>query len=127
MRVLISIVISLGIAMGMYLIFLRSTSGSGGSPTVTISTTTVQMQLVNIAQAERIYYVQNNTYATLDELASSGTLKLKDPDPDGYIYSIDASAAGFKAIGKHADVSGAKPANYPVISIDQTMQVQRSN
>ena len=37
-----------------------------------------QMQVLNIAQAERIYYVQNNTYGTLYDLASSDTFKLKD-------------------------------------------------
>jgi hypothetical protein len=128
MRVLISIVVTAAVALGMYFFFLRSAlSGSGGSPAQMISTTSVQMQLVSIAQAERMYYVQNSTYATLDDLASSGTLTLKTPDPDGYTYAVDASPSGFKATARHADAVGGNPASYPVISIDQTMQVQRGN
>lgn len=120
--------VSLILATGMYIVFIKKASGANGSPKTMISTTTVQMQVLNIAQAERIYYVQNNTYGTLDDLASSGTFKLKDPDPNGYVYSVDASAAGFKATAHHADVQGEKSdENYPVISVDQTMQVQRSD
>jgi len=127
MRALISVVVTLAVAMGMYLLFMKNAlSGSGGSPTQLISTTSVQMQLVNIAQAERIYYVQNNTYASLNDLASSGALTLRTPDPDGYTYVVDASPTGFKATAHHEDVAG-KPSSYPVISIDQTMQVQRSD
>src|ERR1700685_1186410 len=96
MRVIISIVVSLAIASGLYIMFLKS-AASGSSPKVVISTTTVQMQLVNIAEAEKMYFVQNSSYASLDELASSYTFKLKVPDPDGYEYSVDATVSGFKA------------------------------
>jgi|SRR5579863_5124156 len=126
MRVIISIVVTLAISAGLYIVFLRSATSGSGSPKTVISTTTVQIQLVNIAEAERIYYVQNSTYGSLDELASSGTFKLKVPDPDGYEYLVDASASGFKATAHHADTHDAKAENYPVLSIDQTMQVERS-
>ena len=53
------------------------------------------MQLLQIAQAERTYYAQNNSYATIDQLASSGSLTLRSPDPDGYSYSADAAPGGF--------------------------------
>lgn len=88
--------VSLALATGMYIVFIKKTSGANGSPKTMISTTTVQMQVLNIAQAERIYYVSNNTYGTLDDLASSDTFKLKDPDPSGYVYSVDASGSGFQ-------------------------------
>ena len=128
MRILISIVVTLGVATGMYVIYLRSvTSGSAGSPMVMVSTATVQVQLVNIAQAERIYFAQNSTYATIEDLTSSGTLKLDSPDRAGYAYSIDVSASSFQATAHHIDPPGAKAEKYPVLSIDQTMQVQRSN
>jgi hypothetical protein len=126
MRVIISIVVSLAIASGLYIMFLKS-AASGSSPKVVISTTTVQMQLVNIAEAEKMYFVQNSSYASLDELASSNTFKLKVPDPDGYEYSVDATGSGFKATARHADIKGARAENYPVISIDETMQVERSD
>jgi hypothetical protein len=129
MRIIISIVVSLAIASGMYIMFLKSAASgsSGGSPKVVISTTTVQMQLVNIAEAEKMYFVQNSSFGSLDELAASNTFKLKFPDPDDYEYSVDATASGFKATARHAFAKGAKADNYPVISIDQNMQVERSD
>jgi hypothetical protein len=128
MRIIISIVVTLAISAGLYIAFLRSaTHGAGGSPKTVISTTTVQMQLVNIAEAEKMYFVQNNTYGSLEDLASSGTFKLKVPDPDDYEYSVNASASGFKATAHHADTKDAKAENYPVVSIDETMQVERSD
>lgn len=126
MRALISIVVTLGIAGFMYLIYLRSAVPAGGTPQQVISTTGVEVQLLNLAQAERMYYVQNNSYASLDQLSSSGTFTVPMPDHDGYNYSVDASSTGFTATATHADVPGKTSADYPTLSIDQGMQVHRN-
>ena len=126
MRVIISLIVTLGLASLMYVIFIRTLSPNGASPQQVISTTGVEMQLVNLAQAERMYFVQNNSYASLDELSSSGTFTVPMPDHDGYNYSVDASATGFVATAKHAEIPGKNSADYPTLSIDQTMQVHHS-
>jgi hypothetical protein len=127
MRILISILLTLAIGMGTYVMYMKSSvSGSGGTPMSAISTTTVKMQLVQIAQAERTYYVQNSGYATLDQLSSSGWLTLKTPDPTGYTYTVDTAADGFTATASHPGAAGkdSDPKDYPTMSIDQTMKVQ---
>ncbi len=92
MRIVVSLLFTVAIGMGLYALYLKSTvSSTGGHPVSAISTTSVKMELLQIAQAERTYYVQNNSYATIDQLASSGTMTLRTPDPDGYSYSVDAS------------------------------------
>ena len=81
MRVILSLVITVAIGMGVYAMYLKSTvSSTGGHPVSAISTTSVKMQLLQIAQAERTYYVQNNSYATIDQLASS---RLADDEDSG--------------------------------------------
>jgi hypothetical protein len=127
MRVIISLVITVAIGMGVYAMYLKSTvSSTGGHPVSAISTTHVQMQLLQIAQAERTYYVQNNSYATIDQLASSGSLTLSTPDPDGYSYSADASGGGFTVTARHEGPGGAS-GDFPTLSIDQNMTVQSGN
>jgi hypothetical protein len=125
MRVIISLVFTVAIAMGLYALYLKSTvSSAGGHPVSAISTTSVKMQLLQIAQAERAYNAQNGSYATIDELSSSGSLTLRTPDPDGYSYSVDSSPAGFTVTARH---DGSESGDYPTMSIDQSMTVQGGN
>jgi hypothetical protein len=127
MRVIISLVITVAIGMGLYAMYLKSTVGStGGHPVSAISATSVKMQLLQIAQAERSYYAQNNSYATIDELASSGSLTLRSPDPDGYSYSADAAPGGFTVTARHVG-AGGESGDYPTLTIDQSMTVQGGN
>ena len=127
MRVILSLVITVAIGMGVYAMYLKSTvSSTGGHPVSAISTTSVKMQLLQIAQAERTYYVQNNSYATIDQLASSGSLTMRSPDPDGYSYSADAEPSGFTVTARHVGAGGAS-GDYPTMTIDQTMTVQSGN
>jgi hypothetical protein len=126
MRIIVSLLFTVAIIMGMYALYLKSSvSSMGGHPVSAISTTHVEMQLLQIGQAERTYYVQNNAYGTIEELASSGSLTLATPDPDGYTYSVDASPAGFTATARHATGGGSD--DYPTLSVDQTMTVHSGN
>ena len=134
MRIIVSLLVSLGLAFAMYLVYLKSASSAagGGNATQAISTTAVQMQLLSIAQAERIYYTQNGSYATLDQLASDGVFKLNTNSRDGYAYSVQPSADGFVASATHPD--DVPPAgtlgstiHYPTLSIDQSMQVHHTD
>jgi hypothetical protein len=124
MRIIISLLFTVAIGMGVYVMYMKS-SVPGGTPMTAVSTTTVKMQLLEIAQAERTYYVQNNSYATLDQLSSSGWLTMKTPDPTGYTYTVDATADGFTATARHPGAQGkdSDPKDFPPMSIDQTMKV----
>lgn len=127
MRIVASLLFTVAIVMGVYALYLKSTvSSTGGHPVSAISTTSVKMQLLQIAQAERAYNAQNGSYATIEELASSGSLTLRTPDPDGYSYSVDASPAGFTATARHTG-NGGESNDYPTMSIDQSMTVQGGN
>jgi len=128
MRILVSILITLGVGCAMYLMYLKSAgSRSGGTALRAISTTSVKAQLVNIAEAERIYYVQNNSYATLQELTSTGAIKFKTPDPTGYTYAVDTNTSGFTATARRDQDKGGPSADYPTLSIDETMKIAGSD
>jgi hypothetical protein len=124
------LLLTVGIGAGTYVMYLKSaTPGGAASPMQAISTTTVKMQLLNIAQSEKTYYVQNSSYATIEQLSSSGWLTLKDPDPTGYHYSVAVTTApdGFTVTAQHDESKGGLPNDYPTMTIDETMKVQGGN
>jgi len=127
MRVILGIIIAVGLSMGMYSVYLKSFSGgkAGASPMSVVSTTTVKMQLLNIASAEKTYYSQNNEYATMEELTTSGWFTPKDPDPTGYSYDIAVAKdpAGFVVTASHLPGTNGNATDYPTLSIDQSMKV----
>ena len=128
MKIILSLLVSLGIAAGMYVIVIRETTKTlGGSPATATATVTVQMQLTNLAQAERMYFVQNNAYATLEQLSASGNFTLPNSDPNGYVYSVDVTPGGFTATAQHAPGAAQSAANFPVFSIDQTMSMHKGD
>jgi hypothetical protein len=114
------------IALGGYYYFLkRAAPAPGMVATQAISTTGVEMDLTSIAQAERMYFVQNGSYGDMDQLTSSGTMNLTRTSRDGYTYSIETGQNGFTVTARHPEVpasGGFTPPHYPVISVDQTMQ-----
>ena len=132
MRSIISLVVVAAISLGAYFYFLKQAAPPGRIVTQAISTTGVEMDLNSIAQAERAYFAQNGSYASLDQLAASGGLTMTRTERDGYMYAVEASPGGFTAIARHADAApaaanGAAPLHYPVISVDQSMQVRQSD
>ena len=133
MRPLISLLLTAAIGLGVYYYYLKSAApGPGQVATQAITTTGVQMDLMAIAQAERVYFAQSGSYGTLDQLTSSGAMNITRTERDGYIYSADASSGGFVVTARHPDVpppagSPATTLHYPTLSIDQNMQVLRGN
>lgn len=129
----ISILVVAAISLGGYYYYMKQASPEPGTVvTQQISTTAVEMDLNSIAQAERMYYVQNGSYASLDQLASSSTMNINRDGRDGYSYTVQASGSGFTATATHPDipagvVAEAGPLHYPTLSIDETMQLQRGN
>jgi hypothetical protein len=128
---MLSLVVVLLISWGIYYMYLKQASPAAGSTAVrTISTTGVEMDLLSIAQAERMYNAQNGSYAGLEQLAANGTMNVNSSGRDGYSYSVDVTPGGFTATATHPDVpvpNGNGPLRYPTLSVDQTMQVHQGN
>jgi hypothetical protein len=90
------------------------------------------MDLHAIAQAERMHFAQNGSYASLDELISSGTMNISAGGRDGYTYAVETSPTGFLVTATHPDipagvVPGSARIHYPTVTVDQNMQVRQSD
>lgn len=133
MRGMISILIVAAISLGGYFIYLKQAApGPGMVATQTISLTGVQNDLMAIAQAERMYFAQNGSYADLQTLQSSGTMNITRTSRDGYTYTVEPSANTFTVTARYAappvDVpSGVTPPYFPTLSIDQTMAIHQGD
>lgn len=90
-------------------------------PTQTIDVIGVKNDLLGMAQAERIYQTEHNSYGSLDDLVSSGALAIKKPGRDGYTYEAKVSSDGFLILAHCPSASLPGCMNYV---IDQTMEVQ---
>lgn len=123
----LSLLVTLGISMGVYYMYLKQATPAGGAvATQAISTVGVEMDLNAIAQAERGYMAQNGSYATLDQLVSSGDLTMTRTGRDGYTYTVDASGTSFTATAKWAPQTSAQETlHYPTFAVDQTYQVHQ--
>ncbi len=125
MRSLIALVLALAIAFGIYYFYLKRVqpAGTGSLPTQAISLAGVQNDLLAIAQAERAYFAQNGSYASLSELTASGTLRMPRAGRDGYTYAVEATGTGFTAVARYSGPPGGP--RYPTITVDQTMQIRQ--
>lgn len=133
MRSMISTLVVAVIALGIYYYYLKSAAPAPGTTVVqNISLTGVQMDLLAIAQAERTYDAQNGSYASLDELTSTGALTMQRSGRDGYTYSVATSGAGFTVTATYTapppppppmGQPAAIPLHYPSMWVDQTMEV----
>ncbi|MBZ5644625.1 MAG: type IV pilin protein [Acidobacteriia bacterium] len=132
MKGLISLLIVSAIGMGIYMYTLKQAApGPGMVATQAISLTGVQMDLNAIAQAERMYFTQNGSYADLPTLVSNGTMNIARTDRDGYTYSVETTGEGFTVTARYTAPpievpKGITPPRFPTITIDQTMQIHQS-
>lgn len=123
MRGLIGVLIVAVIGVVIYRLYLsqvQQPAGGGTTPVQTISAAGAQNDLLAIAQAERVYNTEHGSYASLDELVSSGSLSMGKPARAGFTYSVETTAGGFAAAAK-CDSSPAAPCMS--FTVDQTMQV----
>ena len=117
---LVAIIVVLGAGYWFYATSMKS-SNANGSPIEAVSSVGAKSDLLSMAQAERVYQASHGSYASLDELYSSGSLPLRKPDRENYTYSSETSAGGFTITAR----CQAQDAACPSFSIDQTMQVQQ--
>ncbi len=126
MRALALLLVVAAIAGGIYFYSIKKmpTTDAGTAPTQAISLTGVRMDLTQIAQAERTYIASNGHCVALDELSSSGTVNFARTERQGYTYEIRCADGGdFAVTAHHAPAPADSPIRYPILTIDQNMQV----
>jgi hypothetical protein len=117
------------VGLGFYLYTLKQAApGPGMVVTQNISLTGVRTDLASIAQAERMYYAQNGSYADLPTLASAGTMNITRTSRDGYTYSAVPSGNTFTVTATYTpppveNPAGVTPPHFPTFTIDQNMEV----
>jgi hypothetical protein len=126
MRALAALLVVAGIAFGVYQYSLKKlpTTDPGTTPTQAISLTGVRGDLLQIAQSERSFLALNDHCANIAELISSNSITMRQPERDGYTYTVDCGSAGnFSATARHPAAPTNSGVRYPTLSIDQSMQV----
>ena len=101
--------------------FQQGQSAGVTTPRQTIDEVGVKNDLVAIGQAERLYQAEHGSYASLDDLVSSGAMSMKKTGRGGYTYDEETSADGFR-ITAHCPTDTAPGCTN--FAIDQTMEVQ---
>ncbi|HEY2460258.1 MAG TPA: hypothetical protein VGI16_05605 [Candidatus Acidoferrum sp.] len=129
MRPLLGLVASAAILLGIYYGYLKKlpVTEKGTAATQAISLTGVRMDLLQIAQAEHGYVAMNSSCASLDELVSSNSVTMSRSGRDGYAYSVECSGVSFTVTARHDPAPPDSPIRYPILAIDQTMQVHEVN
>lgn len=133
MKGLIGLLVFAGVGLGIYMYTLKQAApGPGMVVTQNISLVGVKNDLVAIAQAERMYYTQNGSYADLPTLASTGTMNIARTSRDGYTYSAMPSGNTFTVTATYTsppvgNPAGVTPPHFPTFTIDQTMEVHQGD
>jgi hypothetical protein len=132
MKSMVGLIISAAIGLGIYMYTLKQAApGPGMVVTQNISIVGVKNDLISIAQAERMYYAENSTYADLATLNSTGAMSTMRGSRDGYTYSVETSGSGFTVTATYtppiAAPAGVTPPHFPTYSIDQTMEVHQED
>jgi hypothetical protein len=126
MKGFVGLLMALLIAGGIYFFYTKRmpTTDAGTAPTQAISLTGVRMDLTQIAQAERTYVASNGHCGSLGDLTSSGTMNLARTERDGYSYEVKCgNGSDFAVIAHHAPAPPDSPIRYPILAIDQNLQV----
>ena len=116
------------VTCGLYVTSFRSISSKGGgNGKQAITDVAVKMDVTALAEAERIYYVQNGSYASVEQLLANSTMDKLRSNRDGYTYSIEPSDTGFTVFAKHEEVAGAAPSQFPTLSMNEKMELHEAN
>jgi len=93
----------------------------GQPPKEVIDVVGVRSDLLAIAQAERMYLASHGSYVSVDELQQDGSISFSGTNRRGYSYTAEVDdGQHFKITAKPSDPAKA---SWPILSIDETMQV----
>jgi hypothetical protein len=125
MRALVAVLVACAVVFAVYHFYFQKmpVTDQGTAVTQAISLTGVRSDLLQIAEAERAYIVENGRCGSFDELTSSHSLAMASPERDGYTYSVACSGGDFSVTGRHAPAPQGSPIRYPALAIDQNMEV----
>ena len=125
MRSLVGLLVGAALLFVVYEFSLKRmpTTDNGTAATQAISLTGVRADLLQIAQAERVYIATNGQCASLDELISSSSLSITRTERDGYSYAVECSGASFTAAARHLPAPAGSPICYPNLTIDSSLEV----
>jgi len=126
MKGFVGLLMALLIAGGIWYFYTKQmpSTDAGSTPTQAIDLAGVRMDLMQMAQAERSYVASNGHCGSLNELSSSGTMNLSRTERDGYSYQITCGDGGeFSIVAHHAPALADSQIRYPILAIDQNMQV----
>ena len=118
---LIGLLVAVLIGGLIYKFYFTQQSAGTATPIQTIDVVGVKNDLLAIAQSERAYQAEHGSYASLDDLVSSGAMSMAKRGRDGYTYDVETSADGFRAVAHCPSTTSPGCTNY---SVDQTMEVQ---
>jgi len=127
----LGLLITAAVGLGIYSYTLKQAAPAPGmAVTQNISLTGVKTDLLSIAQAERMYYTQNGSYANLQTLSTEGTMNIARTSRDGYTYSAEPSGNTFTITATYtappvSNPTGVTPPHFPTFTIDQTMEVHQ--
>ncbi len=127
---ILSLALSMAIILGVVYVYMKhlQPGGPGSLPAQAVSVTAVQNDLLSIAQAERLYYAQNSSYASLSDLVASGALTMPQPGRFGYTYTLDTAGTGFTVTARYTGRPGDAPGtHFPTLTVDQDMQIRQVN
>lgn len=116
-------IVLFAVAVGAF-IYMRqaqsATTQGAASPQGTVDLVGVRHDLMSIAQAERVHNSLHGSYASLDELRSSGDLTMGRDNRGPYNYSVEINDSGFRAVAIYSGPENV--AATKAISLDQNMQ-----
>ena len=118
------VVVAVGYYIYQYSLKKLPTSGVGTVATQEIALVGVRADLLQIARAERTYIVLNSKCSSVEELISSNSLKMVEPERAGYTYEVICpGGAEFRVVARHAPAPEGSSIRYPVLGIDSSMQI----
>jgi hypothetical protein len=129
----IGILVTAVIGITFYMYTLKQAAPAPGMvATQAIDVVGVKNDLVAIAQAERMYYTQNGSYADLSTLTTTGTMNLARTSRDGYTYSATPSGGSFTVTATYTappvpNPTGVTPPHFPTYTIDPSMEVHQGD
>jgi hypothetical protein len=115
----LALMIVLGVGLFLYSTEARNIAPSDGTPSAVADVTGVRMDLLALANAERIFYASNARYASLEELREQGGIaRTRRPN---FTYAAETSGSGFIIVAAYTGDDENAPRR---ITVDQTLTIR---